>query len=294
MTSVVYVDVLIVLNLMINYSILTAAAGLSGIRLSPLRTLTGAAVGALGALTIFFPGMGPLISSFAKLSICALMVLIASKSPSLWSFLKLLFTVFAVSFIFAGTMLAVYIWIGPKGMLFYNGIVYFGIRPIFLLILTAFSYLIVEVVSRLTRRRAPPGNFCKIRVIVGGRSASVHALLDSGNFLTEPFSGLPVVVCQYRDISSVAPDYILDYLSDNHGGEARAGIRLIPFHTVSGHGALPAFRPDRAQLVLNGRMHDTCDLYMAVTLDNLGDNEYSAIANPAILGHQFEKVGEIV
>ena len=293
MTSVVYVDVLLTLNLMINFVIMAAAARLTGREVRPLFILGGSAIGAIGSLTIFFPYMGFWLSGLFKLALCSLMVLVAFRSSGLTAFLKNTFSVFLVSFVFAGLMLGIYIGLGPKGMLYFNGVVYFGVRPLSLLLLTAFSYTAVEVISRMTRRRQATDELCRMRIIMEGRSVTLLALFDTGNHLTEPFSGLPVVVCSYKDISAIAPEYILEYYN-SVTANTRPGIRLVPFHTLKGRGALPSFRPERVYLSQGGKTLITNNLYVAVTLEDVGDELYSAIANPAVISYQFERVGEFV
>lgn len=73
--TVVYIDALFLLNLIVNYLLLLAAAKLAGEPLRRLRLAAGAALGGLYAAAIFFPGMGFLTHPLCKLGAAVLMLL---------------------------------------------------------------------------------------------------------------------------------------------------------------------------------------------------------------------------
>ncbi|MEG1972078.1 MAG: sigma-E processing peptidase SpoIIGA, partial [Oscillospiraceae bacterium] len=61
-------------------------------------------------------------------------------------------------------------------------------------------------------------------------------------------------------------------------------FRMIPFDSVGGGGALPAFMPDRVDIMLKTRsigINKGC--YVAISEDIIGGGEYEAIVNPALL-----------
>jgi stage II sporulation protein GA (sporulation sigma-E factor processing peptidase) len=294
MATVVYVDVLIALNFIINFVLIWAAAKLVGVDLRPIRACAGALVGALGALSIFLPSMGVWTSGALKILFCLMMVAVACQSCRPMGLLRLMLSLLFVSFVAAGLMLALYLWLAPAGMIMHNGAVYFSIGALPLLLITGLCYGVVELISRWTRRRQAPGELCRLRMVRGGRSVSLVALLDTGNHLTEPFSGLPVVICAYGDVSPIMPETVAAYYGGETGVQSQPGLRMIPFRTIKGGGALPAFRPDRVLCSQSGGVAQPCDLYVAVTLDPVGDERYAAIANPAILSHYFERAGELV
>lgn len=113
----------------------------------------------------------------------------------------------------------------------------------------------------------------------GGRTAAVRALYDSGNSLTELFSGSPVAVVRRAALESVLPAEVREALRDpaafvsgeagaGNGGAAaavRSRLRLVPFRSVGGDGLLPAFRPEHLTVVAeNGANRDATGAYVAV------------------------------
>ena len=86
-----------------------------------------------------------------------------------------------------------------------------------------------------------------------GRAVTFRALVDTGNSLCEPVSGLPVMVVSPAALREVLGEYYpLFLLSDpTEILEAAAGVdalrgrlRLVPYSAVGAKGFLVAFRPD--------------------------------------------------
>ena len=75
--TVVYIDLLFLLNLIANYLLLLAAGRMAGAVLMRWRIGLGAAAGALYAVLVFLPGMGWLAHWVCKLAAGVLMALIA-------------------------------------------------------------------------------------------------------------------------------------------------------------------------------------------------------------------------
>lgn len=79
-------------------------------------------------------------------------------------------------------------------------------------------------------------------------SVLLPAMLDSGNLLRDPVSGLPVLVAPRRALDALVPEA--------RGRDALAelpqGFRLLRVRTAAGSGLMPLFRPDGCRLYLNG------------------------------------------
>ena len=289
MATVVYVDVLIALNFIINFVLIWAAAKLVGVDLRPIRACAGALVGALGALSIFLPSMGVWTSGALKILFCLMMVAVACQSCRPMGLLRLMLSLLFVSFVAAGLMLALYLWLAPAGMIMHNGAVYFSIGALPLLLITGLCYG-VELISRWTRRRQAPGGALSAAYGAWRTPVSLVALLDTGNHLTEPFSGLPVVICAYGDVSPIMPETVAAYYGGDRGAVS-AGATNDP-RTIKGGGALPAFGPIgccAAKAAGGTALRSLC----CCNFDPVG-TRYAAIANPVILSHYFERAGELV
>ncbi len=290
METVIYVDVLLVINFIINYLLILGSGRLAGRQIKSTRLIVASLFGAFSSLVIFLPFMGTVLGGFFKLFVSITMVIIAFPYINAIQCLKDIFFLFAVSFIFAGSMLALWLLISPEKMLFYNGVVYFGINAVTLIGITTACYLVVEVLSRIYHRLRGEGEICRLIISCMGHTAEVRGLVDNGNRLIEPFSDIPVIVCWEKEISDVVPAQIKHYSDISACQEPlKQQIRLIPYHAVGKSGILPAYRPDSAIIILGGHTFNAMPVYIAVSPDRIGSSEYGAIVNPAVLNQKNEQ-----
>lgn len=90
-----------------------------------------------------------------------------------------------------------------------------------------------------------------LEITVGGRTATLRALLDSGNLLTDPLDGRSVVLADPAKLLPYLPPALARALEHPESAppEYARRIRLIPAHSATGEGLLAAFAPDRLVIV---------------------------------------------
>ena len=290
MKQVVYVDVLFVLNLFINYFLLLSVAKIMRFSAKRWRILCGALLGGAYSLMIFLPTVATWFSVLLKMIFSVTLVLTSFKFNSFKHFLKLLGCFYAVNFAFAGIMLALWFAFKPNGMVINNGVVYFNISMLVLAVSAVAAYLIISIISKLMRRNAPDSHIYEISISVDGKKAETRALMDTGNALSDSFSDTPVIVAEYKFVEPVLPGELRDFF----GGEKEAPdiselrnwksrIRLIPYHSVDKGGVLPAFRPDNLHIKSVKGDDDIKNVYVAVCKGRLPYSEYGALLNPRVI-----------
>lgn len=113
-----------------------------------------------------------------------------------------------------------------------------------------------------------PATLCDIRQVelkVEGRAVILPAMLDSGNLLSDPITGLPVLVIPQRAARTLFPD-VRDMSCLN---TLPLGFRLLNVRTAAGSSLLPMFRPDECRIYLNGSACQA-DLLVAVAGQEYG------------------------
>ena len=150
MKQTVYVDILFAVNLFINYFLLCLTAKVTRIHTKRWRMLAGSALGAVYSLFIFFPEIPSLLSAAAKLIFSITILLAALPIHSIKVFLKTLACFFGANFLFAGLMMALWLFVSPNNLMINNGVVYFNISPLILIGGAAVSYLILSMIHRFT------------------------------------------------------------------------------------------------------------------------------------------------
>lgn len=299
---VIYIDVLLALNLFIDFLLLLATVRLLRLPAKRWRLVLAALFGAGCSCLIFLPDLPLPLSALIKLAAAAVLLRIAFPWYGIWSYIKQLTVFVIVSTIFAGLAFALWFFAAPEGFYVVNGIVYYDVSPLMLTFLTVLSYGAIWVYDRATRRQAPDNRVFRLLLDTGAGEVTLHALHDTGNGLTDVFTGSAVVVVRRGAIEAVLPDDLREALdrglagdvpSDGTAGGADSGgtavavrrhMRLIPFHSLGGGGLLPAFRPDHLRLLSQtGACRDITGAYVAVSAQ-WGRGEYDALIGSDLAG----------
>ena len=126
----VYADILIILELAVNYFLLALTAALLRLESSIPRQLAAALVGALSSLTIFLPEFSELLLVAIQLLVALIMACVAFSARRLKRVLRNTAVLFAVSCGYAGGMMAIWTLLHPSGMVVHNSVVSFNISPL--------------------------------------------------------------------------------------------------------------------------------------------------------------------
>ena len=250
--TVIYVDTLFLLNALVDYLLLLGAARLAGERLRRLRFALGAALGGGYAAAIFLPGLGFLQALPCRLAVLALMSVAAYGGSRRLLRQSLLFL--ALSCALGGGVLAVSL-LGGRGMSLSGGVVYSAMDIKTVLLSAAGCWGGVTLVFRgLARHTASAGELTAVCLTLGGRSVELTALRDTGNTLTDPVSGVPVLVAEGVRLLPLLPPGTLEpreladpvaCLEKLRDGPLAGRARLLPYRAVGvERGLLLALRPD--------------------------------------------------
>lgn len=287
---VVYIDVLFIINLIINYFILLAVSQILKRNDKRLRLFVGAALGAVYGSLMFFPELNFLYTALLKLVFSVTIVAVAFKCHSIRNFLKLIAYFYIISMLFGGIIYAIQFYFAPPILLVKNGVAYLDISPLYLILSGAGCYIAVKLFSRLFHRNAQTKDIYNVRIEIGQSSVALAALLDSGNDLSDAISGYPVVVAEYKRIEPLIPPALRKiYKTGKITNPPELGqegfgrrFRIVPYGSVGNAGGiLPAFRPDK--LVVDGAGIETSQVIVAVTNKRLSDDGlFSALLNPRL------------
>lgn len=274
---ILYVDILLAVNWWIDYLLLLGVQRLTGAESRRWRLPLGALTGAAAALTVFLPPLPAVLSLLVKLPAAAAMVLIGFCWSGRRAFVRRLLWLFSLSAALAGVCGALYFFVAPAGFYVFNGVVYYSVPPLLLVGLTVLCYAALWLVERVLRRRAPVQHSFTVTVYREGQAATLSCLYDSGNHLTEPFSGRPVLVAERAALAA------LGQLPQGAEQLSRAGPgwRLIPFESLGGEGVLPAFLPQRITVRRAGKEQPLPPCYVAVC-ERLGRGEYRGLLGSAL------------
>ena len=278
----VYVDILLAVNIFVNYFLLLASAKILHREIKRVRLFFASALGSLYSLIIFLPELPEVLTVLVNLAVSAVLTAVAFSPKNFKVFLREVAVFFAVNFAFAGIMLGIWLAFKPSGMVFNNSVVYFNIDIKILTVSTVACYVIITVISRFMKRSAPSGSIFSVTFSNSGRSVTVNALLDTGNTLKDGFSGKPVIIADgsvFTSLVGFAPE---DCFRGNNAVDmmgVQNRIRLIAYNTVGEKGFLKAVSVDSVSVKVGDGEHTVKNVLVAQSKTRFTNGEYSAILN---------------
>lgn len=230
--TVVYIDLLFILNLVANYLLLLGTGRVAGAVLRRWRIALGAAVGAIYAVLLFVPGLEWLGLWPCKILSGIVMPLIAYGGER--ALLRVILLFFAASAGLAGLVMAVEL-LGGTGLTLQNGVLYSNFDLRLLLLLFVVCYFVMSLFFRRTGRHSGR-ELITLAIQMDGGQVTLTALLDSGHTLTDPATNRPVVVADAQCLTKLLPSGVDP--SQPVEGVKRCreagvtGARLVPYRAV--------------------------------------------------------------
>ncbi len=262
-----YLDVLFLVNLCINYLLLRSVTVLMKAQTGRIRSLTGSAIGAFGVC--IFVCLPVRITSANLLPVhvvtSTLMVKIGCKIKNVKDL-----CIGVAALYFAGCL-----W---GGMFF---VVYQSQDHSRLSVILFFSVLFYEVmVIGIEKYRCNKRNrdrYCDVTLYVKEKSKKVKGLYDTGNLLFDPMNGSPV---------SVADKMVIDELIGSLP-ETMEDMKphYIPYRTVgTEHGVMLALVIDRMDIVMNEKHFHIERPVLALAKESVSFTQhYQLILNPNLV-----------
>lgn len=230
--TVVYIDLVFLLNLTANYLLLLGGGRVAGAVLCRWRIGLGGAAGAIYAVATFLPGMSWLAAWPCKLASGVVMTLIAYGRQR--GLLKVTLLFFGASAGLAGLVLAVEL-LGNTPLTVENGVFYSKTDMRLLLLLFVVCYFALSLFFRRTGRHSAR-ELVELRITLERGDIQLTALNDTGHSLTDPVNNRPVIVADWRYCKTALPDGIEPGRPVEALKQCReagiSGARLIPYRAV--------------------------------------------------------------
>ncbi len=229
----VYADILFLINFSMDFLSLCLAGRLTGERMSRTRLVSAAGLGSLiGTGTMFVLSGFPFV--LCGFCTAVLMTRTAFGKQRMSRLLRGSVILWGTGTLLGGVMTSV---------LSLGEAVYFetGKRPAFLpvfLLCFGISSLLTRLTGNVSGRKS-----AEVVLTAGGVTVTFDALCDSGCLLTEPLSGMPVIVAGTEALGALVPLLC--------GETPVLRLRMIPADGVCGHRLLRGFVPD--EVSVNGR-----------------------------------------
>lgn len=300
MVTYIYLDVVFLENVVMNYLILLLTAKFSKSRTSSLRLFLGALVGASYViLLITLPGIKGYYSTLAKILLSFAIVAVAFSPEKIGSFFKTLAAFYISTFIFAGAAFA-FMYFNQSGGFIKNGTINIFLERKWTLL--ALSILTVGIIvrvfwdiiqSKFVRERL----LIPLKISFESKMINLAALVDTGNSLHDPLTNMPVIVVEFMAIKEILPLEIQTIFDESKENDLNcvtsivsssawfSRFRLIPFTSLGKeNGMLIGFKPDYIEIGEQQDKKGINNVIVGIYNNALSRNEkYKALLSPELI-----------
>lgn len=268
MKTVIYVDVLFLINFFMTVLILLVTSAFAQQRVKTWRLLCGGLIGGVYSLVILADHLPFVLSASGKVLSAAAIVLAVFSWQGAKQYLKNVVVFFISSMVMLGIIIALWFIFEPPGVVIRNESLYFDVSTGVLLFSGVAAYLIACLAVRIYQHAVSKKQLYVLTVKCGSKTAQLTALADTGNKLREPFSGHSVIIAEKSRVFLLSREQPL---------------RIVPFDTLGGRGLMECFRPEQVTVVSKGKSFEIHDVYIALSDMDFSKKPFNAIFNPAIL-----------
>lgn len=287
--TVIYLDVLLLVNFLIAYFLLLAAGMLTGQQASFRRMLLGSVLASGSALILFAPELSYPAQVAYKLVAAGAIVGACYGMRRVRKFLSAVFWYAALNILLAGLAILAILRTGTPMIQTGNLTVYLRLPPVLLLLLSALCCLAVWVYLYFaggTPRKTPT---IGVEFELCGSMVRLRAMLDTGCHLKDPVTCLPVLVISWPGARGRLPEPVDRYLRDWFDGRRpdrppeQTSLRLIPCATAARNTLLPGFAVDNIGLITEHGVVELGHSAVAFSPQEFNSAEYEALYGPDFL-----------
>ena len=255
---VVYVDIILIENLIMNYAILYTTFFIKKIKVSKIRILISAIIGAIYTIIIFVPKIGKFNNIISKILLSCAMIRVIHKERRLKKFIELLLMFYLTSFTIGGFAFAISFL--KHGQIYnYNNSLIIKF-PVVSSIVALFIgiFLIKNVFKNIKNLIKKDDIFYQLEIYIEKKKSSINAILDTGNMLKDPITKTPVIIVNKNSIKNILPQELLYNIETILGGDCLGKlnnekiakrITIIPYTSLGNeNGMILGVKPDKIKI----------------------------------------------
>ena len=267
---IVYIDVLILVNFIVNLFILHVTVQTLRKRVKLRWMCLASLLGSLYVLTVVYPKLKYLSYIPYKILIVIVMILIVFREKNIIFNLKASVIFILYSILLAGMCVLIQIY-NSDGISFNLIIINFAYEKLMVSVMIIYM-LLYRIMIFIGDRKKISTLIYTVDIIDKSYKKTIKAFLDTGNELREPATNLPVLIVE-RDILN---EMILE----------KNNTYYIPYNVVNGTGGkLVGFKPEYVNIHIDEKNIETIEVIIAFCEYKLSKvNDYNGLMSRGILG----------
>lgn len=291
MDKVIYIDVLIVQNLAMNFFLLYFLSRVSNNITKWWKIFIAAFVGSLYVLVLLLPNLHMFYSFIFKVLVSFIMIFLAFTPKELKKFIKLTLIFYTEAFMLGGGIIGLFYLIYGDINSLDSAFLLSKISPEFIVISSIVTTLFVKVGFDVFDSYFLEED-CKVEleVYIEGKSCIINGFIDTGNHLKDPSNGSKVVVSYLNVLKDIIPieklrNFDINNSDNNLDDSILSRVKMIPYKAVGvEYGMLTGIKTDI--IIAKNKNKVKVNKGVTIALHNkpfLGDSNYDAIVYPEII-----------
>ncbi len=253
----IYLDVVLIENLIMNYIILYATGIILKINIKHIRLIIASLLGAIYSIIAYMSVLEIYSSIILKIILSVVIVYISYNPQNVKQLWKHILIFYMTSFVFGGAAFALIYVVKPQEIFMKNGL-FLGTYPLKTILLGAIIAFFVIITSfKIVKSKISKKDmFCIVKVKINNKEIETKVMIDTGNLLKEPISNTPVIVLEHTLLYDCIPKEILNNLENILGGDFNgvseevknqyiSKLKVIPFSSLGKqNGMLMGIKPE--------------------------------------------------
>ena len=153
-------------------------------------------------------------------------------------------------------------------MVYINGVAYFNISPLILVLSTSVIYLFINLLLLFKKGTTKEAEIFSCMLEFSGVLVAFQGVNDTGNALIDPYFNCPVAIVEKEILKPIL--------------ELNPKTYLIPITTISGSSTIFAFKPTSFKYYKNSRFISINEITIGISEQKL-HSQYGAILSPKII-----------
>lgn len=257
----IYIDVVLLENLIMNYIILYATAIISKTKTKIIRLIIASGIGAVYSVVAYTSVLEIYSTFILKILLSIIITYVAFNPQSVKNMCKQLLLFYLTSFAFGGAAICLIYFIKPQDILMKNGL-FVGTYPLKTIFLGAIvGFIAIVLAFKIIRTKISKNSlYCNIEIEINNNKISTTAMIDTGNLLKDPITNTPVIVVERTLLYDMLPKEILNNLENILGGDMKnipeeirqkymSKLKVIPFSSLGKqNGMLLGIKADQVKI----------------------------------------------
>lgn len=286
-----YVEYIFAENFFIDFILLYITGSLIKNKIVYIRLIIAALIGAFYVILIAYFGKEFMTYFIVKVSVSVLMVMVAYDSKGIIKNIKVILCFYIVTLIMVGIVFALYYFTNNK-------------LTVNIIIISMFmGFAVLKFLFYEIKLRKEKNNYIRtVTIEINNKTKSFKAFIDTGNELTDPITGKPVIVVNIESLGDVLGENITKEILEFYKNEGKSyeslflknnykfNLRVIKYNTISNKDELMiCIVPDNITIFGNDKNIIKADAVIGIYPQKISQKEdYDALLFKKLLDWECE------